>query len=332
MSPLLALIAIAATPPPMYEHTAEIMTTRLVVKIALASEAERPRAEAAVAAAKEELLRLDALLSEWKPDSPLGRLNEAPTKRVRLPKEALELLQRTLQWSARTGGAFDPTFASLWGLWRFSAEDAARIPTPKEAKARAALIDYTKVIIEGDEVHLGAPGMKLGLGGIAKGYAVDRVVALLRERGFANFFIKLGGELYLAGTRSDRPWVAGVQDPRDARASFAVLALKDSAFTTSGDYERYLIKDGVRYHHIIDPSTGYPARGARSVTIVAQRAEDADALSTSVFVMGPDKGMALVESLPGVEAIMVTGDGRVLLSSGLEGKVQLRPLAPHSGP
>lgn len=326
------LLALAAAPPPLYEHTAEIMTTRLVVKVALQDEGQRPAAVAAVEDVKDELRRLDDLLSEWKPESAFGRLNADPTRPVTLTPEALGLLERTLGWSRRTRGAFDPTFASLWGLWRFTPSEAPQIPSAAEAKARAALIDYTKVRIEGATVRLGAPGMKLGLGGIAKGYAVDRAVAILRGRGFAHFFIKLGGELYLAGTRGDRPWVAGVQDPRDPRSAFAVLALKDSAFTTSGDYERYLVKDGLRYHHIIDPATGYPARGARSVTIVAPRAEDADALSTAVFVLGPKDGLALVESLPGVEAIMVTGDGQVRLSSGLEGKVQLRPLAPYAGP
>ena len=332
MSPLF-LLAFAASPPVLYDHTAEIMTTRLVVRIALDREEDRPRAQAAVRAVEQELLRLDRLLSEWKPESPFGRLGARPTAPQALPEEAYRLLERALTWSRRTQGAFDPTFASLWGLWRFSDADAARVPTEAQAKARAAKIDYKKVHLDPKRqaVWLEEAGMRLGLGGIAKGYAVDRVVDLLRKRGFANFFVKLGGELYLAGTRGDRPWVAGVQDPRDSEAHFAVLGLKDTAFTTSGDYERYLIKDGVRYHHIIDPKTGYPARGARSVTIIAPRAEDADALSTSVFVLG-EAGLALVESLPNTEAIMVTGTGEVRLTSGLAGKVKLKPLAKVVGP
>ncbi len=312
-----------AAPPPMHEHVAEIMTTKLVLRIVLKHEDDRPKAEAAAKAVEAELRRIEALLSEWKPGSPFAKINEAPTRWHTLPEEAQAILQRALQWSERTEGAFDPTFASLWGLWRFHEDEASKIPTPAQAQDRAKLIDYRKVVLDGATVRMRAPGMKLGLGGIAKGYAVDRGVRLLRKRGFANFFIKLGGELYLAGRRPDRPWVTGVQDPRDARRHFAMVALENSAFTTSGDYQRYIMVDGVRYHHIIDPQTGYPARKCRSVTIVAKQAEDADALSTAVFVLGATRGLKLVHSLPGIEAIIVDAEGEVHISKGLQGKVRL---------
>ncbi|MBI4815358.1 MAG: FAD:protein FMN transferase [Deltaproteobacteria bacterium] len=327
------LLLFVAAVPTIVERHAAIMGTELVVRVVLQKDSDQRAAETAIDEVEVELRRLEALLSEWKPESVFGRLNAKPTEPVEMPAEAFSLLERSLEWSRRSEGAFDPTFASLWGLWRFDPDDAGRIPTPAEAKARASLIDYRAVTLDREKRTVRMkPRMKLGLGGIAKGYAVDRVVELLRRRSFENFFVKLGGELYLSGRRGDRPWIAGIQDPRNRESYFATLALENSAFTTSGDYERFLIKDGVRYHHIIDPSTGYPARKSRAVTIVAPRAEDADALSTSVFVLGPEKGMALVKSIPGVEAVIVDSAGKVSVSPGLEGKLSLKPLSAYEGP
>ncbi|MBI2378397.1 MAG: FAD:protein FMN transferase [Deltaproteobacteria bacterium] len=327
------LCLISADPMLVEKHSA-VMGTELAVRVVVEKDSERNKAEAAIEQAEKELRRIEDLLSEWKPESPIGRLNANPTSGVELPDEAFQMLLRTLEWSRKSHGAFDPTFASIWGLWRFDPGDASRIPTPEEAKRRASLIDYTAIDLDPTKrwVRMKKPGMKLGLGGIAKGYSVDRVVELLRSRGFANFFVKLGGELFLSGRRGDRPWIAGIQDPRNRDAYFATLALENSAFTTSGDYERFLIKDGVRYHHIIDPATGYPARRCRAVTIVAPKCEDADALSTSVFVLGPEKGMELVRSLPGVEAVIVDALGKVSVSPGLAGKLTLKPLTSYEGP
>lgn len=332
MIPLLVGLAFAAEPA-LYEGRAQAMGTELRVDLVLGPQVERPRAEAIFQEVRAEVERLEAELSEWRPGSPLGHLNAAPTEAVVLSAEAYGLLERALGWSKVSGGAFDPTFASIWGLWRFDAADRSRIPSEAEAKAKASLIDYRKVTLDpqAHTVHL-APGMKLGLGGIAKGYAVDRIVDLLRAKGLTDFFVKFGGELYLAGQKGPRPWIAGIQDPRDGTRHFAVLALENSAFTTSGDYEHFLIKDGVRYHHLIDPATGYPARKCRSVTIVAPRNEEADALSTTVFVLGPEAGLALIKDRPGVEAVIVTGDGRVVVSPGLQGKLKLGAPIPWNGP
>ena len=228
-----------------YERREPVMGTELQLRIVLVDPAQHARAAQVADEALAECQRLEDLLSEWKPGSPLGKLNAHPVEGEVLPDEARTLLQRALLWSRRSNGAFDPTFASLWGLWRFDPGDAARIPSAEEAQRKAGLIDHRKVVIDPvtGRVRMTQPGMKLGLGGIAKGYAVDRVAGLLRRRGFANFFIKLGGELYLGGTRGDRPWIAAIQDPRDPAATLASLALADSAFTTSGDYEHFLIKE-----------------------------------------------------------------------------------------
>ncbi len=166
--------------------------------------------------------------------------------------------------------------------------------------------------------------MRAHLGGIGKGYAVEDAVRMFRDSGLKDFVIQAGGDLYVGGVRGDRPWRLGINDPRGPGGdSFAVVELRDSTFSTSGDYERFFMKDGVRYHHIIDPGTGQPARGCRSVTIVADSPLLADGLSTGVFLLGPEKGMALIERLPHVEGVIVSDKNEVLISSGLKDAVTI---------
>jgi FAD:protein FMN transferase len=169
--------------------------------------------------------------------------------------------------------------------------------------------------------------MRVHLGGIGKGFAVDRAAAILRGHGVTDFMIQAGGDLYVAGRRADRPWRVAIRDPRGpADRVIAALDLTDGTFSTSGDYERFFIHDGIRYHHIIDPATGRPAQRCRSVTIVSTSAVDADTLSTGVFVMGPEQGMALIERLPHVEGVIVTSGNELLVSSGLRDRlVRLAP-------
>jgi thiamine biosynthesis lipoprotein len=170
------------------------------------------------------------------------------------------------------------------------------------------------------------------LGGIGKGYAVDKAVAILRTRGFSNFLVQAGGDLYAAGMRGGRPWRVGIRDPRGAPdQSFAAVDLSDSTFSTSGDYERFFLYGGRRYHHIIDPDTGEPTRHTRSVTILATSATQSDAIDTGVFLLGPDEGMALIERLPGVEGVIVTAGNEVLVSSGLRERL-VRLAAPTAAP
>jgi len=311
------------------------MGTELQLRLRLPQDKQEAEAQAAFDEALAIATALDLSLSEWKPGSPMGRLNASKKGGpVVFPEQAFELLSRALAWSDKTGGSFDPSFASLWGLWRFDQGDEAKIPSPEVVRAKIKLINYKKIKLNKKEqsVRLMQAGMKIGLGGIAKGYTVDRVVERLRQLGFKDFFVKFGGELFLAGSHGERPWVVGVQDPRDPTRYFATLALSDLAFTTSGDYEHFLIKDGVRYHHIIDPATGYPAKQVRAVSVVAKDGESADALSTSLFVMGPKRALALVESLPGVEMVMVDSQGKVLVSSGLKGKLKLGEPVAYEGP
>ena len=289
---------------------------------------DEPAALAAFEAAFDEFDRLDSLMSVWKPGSEVEQINAAAgEKAVQISRDVLDVLSMARQTSEWTEGKFDVTFGVLSGLWKFDHDLDGNIPGRPDVVARLPLIDYRQLDVDvaKSTAFLKQKGMRVHLGGIGKGYAVDRASAILRGRGFNDFMIQSGGDLYVAGRRGDRPWRAGIQDPRGPEGtSFAAMDLTDSAFTTSGDYERFFMKDGHRYHHIIDPDTGLPATGSRSVTIVARTATLADALDTGIFILGPEKGMALIERLNGVEGVIVTSSNNVLVSSGLAGRLVVR--------
>ncbi len=284
----------------------------------------------AFAEAFREFGRLERLMSVWREDSDLSRVNRAAGDRpVPVSSEVREALAVARQISDWTGGKFDVTFGALSDLWRFDQDQDSSVPDPDQVRRRLPLIDYRRLLVDdrAGTAFLARAGMRAHLGGIGKGYAIDRAVRILRDRGLADFMIQAGGDLYVAGRRGDRPWRLGIKDPRGPGGqSFASVELTDSTFSTSGDYERFFIKDGRRYHHILDADTGEPARGCRSVTIAAPRAVLADGLSTGVFAMGPDAGMALIERLPDVEGVIVTDRNEVLISSGLRDRLTI--LAP----
>ena len=283
------------------------------------------RAFDAVAA---EFERLDTLMSVWRDGSDVLRINAAAGVRAApVSADVREALRAARQVSESTGGKFDVTFGALSDIWRFDRQNQdGTVPTADEIRARLPLIDYREIEIDdrAGTVFVRRKGMRVHLGGIGKGYAVERAADLLRRAGLRDFLIQAGGDLYVAGRKEGRPWRLGIADPRrpDLR-SFATIELTDSTFSTSGDYARFFMKDGVRYHHILDPSTGQPARGCRSVTIVADSPTLADGLSTGVFVLGPVAGMALIERLPHVEGVIVSATNEVLVSSGLKGKLTL---------
>lgn len=297
--------------------------------------ADERTAAAAFGEVFDEFDRLDRLMSVWKEGSDVSRVNAAAGRApVPVSPEVREVLRTARQVGDWTGGKFDVTFGALADVWKFDHDQDGRVPLASEIAARLPFVDYTA--IEVDEAKgtafLRRAGMRLHLGGIGKGYAVDRAVAILRQRGLRDFLIQAGGDFYASGRRGPRPWRAGIQDPRGAGGtSFAALDLGDGTFSTSGDYERSFIKDGRRYHHLLDPDLGEPARGCRSVTIVAGSAMLADALSTGVFIAGPDAGMALIERLPDVEGVVVTSRNEVLVSSGLRARLEILT-APTDAP
>ena len=331
LAPLLAaasLLACSAAPEPrLVEDVRVTMGSELRLS---AWTADEPRAAAAFEAVFGEFERLDRLLSVWRSGSDVARLNAAAGGRpVPVSSETVQVLTAARQVSELTDGKFDVTFAALSGLWRFDHDQDGAIPEAAEVGARLPLVDYRDLVVDprAGTAHLAREGMRVHLGGIGKGYAVDRAAVLLRDRGIRDFLIQSGGDLYVAGTRGERPWRVGVRDPRGpADQSFAAIDLGDATFSTSGDYERAFVRDGRRYHHILDPDTGEPASRSRSVTIVARNAALADALSTGVFIMGADEGLALLERLPDVEGVIVGADNAVAVSSGLRERLVL--LAP----
>lgn len=289
--------------------------------------ADTAGAEAAFDAVFAEFDRLEKMMSTWIPTSDIAAVNRgAGVKPANASPEIRELLADARQISEWTGGKFDVTFGALSGLWKFDHDQDNVIPDMREVRRRLPLIDYRAIQIDDPlgTVFLSKKGMSIHLGGIGKGYAIDRGADILRRRGFRDFMIQSGGDIYVAGMKNGKPWRLAIQDPRGpANQPFAELDLSNGTFSTSGDYERFFLKDGRRYHHILDPATGEPARGSRSVTVVANRAVLADGLSTGVFVLGPDKGMALVEKLPDVEGVIVSDKNEVLISSGLRGKLKM---------
>jgi thiamine biosynthesis lipoprotein len=291
---------------------------------------DEARALRAFENAFDEFDRLDRMLSVWKPESDVLRVNAAAGRSAaQVNPETLEVLRTAQQVAGWTDGKFDVTFGALSGLWKFDHDQDNRIPEPAAVRARLPDVDYQAIELD---THRGTAfvkrrGVQIHLGGIGKGYAIDRAAAILRADAVTDFLIQAGGDLYASGTKGDRPWRAGVRDPRGAPDQvFAALNIQDETFSTSGDYERYFIRDGRRYHHILDPDEGQPARGCRSVTIVARQAVMADALSTGVFVLGPQAGMALIEKLPDVEGVIVTEANAVIVSSGLTARLErMRP-------
>ncbi|MEZ5420920.1 MAG: FAD:protein FMN transferase [Vicinamibacterales bacterium] len=290
--------------------------------------ADAAAARRAFAQVDAEFERLEGLLSVWREGSDVSRLNAAAGgDPVPVHADTRAVLRASAQVSDWTGGAFDATFGALAEIWKFDHDQDGRVPTAAEIAARRPRVDYRAVVVDERRgtAAITRPGVRVHVGGIGKGYAVDRAVAVLRAAGLRDFMVQAGGDLYVGGTAGDGPWRLGIQDPRGPSGEpFAVVELSDATLSTSGDYERFFERDGVRYHHILDPSTGQPARGTRSVTIVTRQALWADGLSTGVFVLGPARGLALVERLPDVEAVIVTEDNAVLVSSGLRDRVIVR--------
>ncbi len=322
---LMTMAACGRAETPAVAVSREYMAMGSLLRLTLWT-SDETKAIAAADRVSAEFDRLDALLSVWKDGSDVLRINAAAGRQpVPVHEDTLEVLVLARDASVKTEGKFDITFGALADVWKFDHDQDNVVPTREAIARRLPLVDYTAVAADrhAKTAFISRPGMRIHLGGIGKGYALDRAVQMLRRDGFENFLIQSGGDMYVAGTNNGQPWTLGIADPRGTHEAFAALALRDQTFSTSGDYERFFMKDGVRYHHLIDPDLGGPARGCRSVTIVAARGVIADVLSTGVFIMGPTEGMALIEQLPDVEGVIVTAANEVLISSGLQGRVQI---------
>ena len=317
----LALVLYFLPPPPPAEPVREgrlVLGTLVTVKLYGDAEVVRLPVERAYAA----LDRVDSLMSRYRDDGALRRLEQTAQKGVQTPAELAAVLARSQRFAALTGGAFDCTVGALSRLWNFP--DALAPPDSAAVDSALALVGYEGLQVEGKIVRIGRPGTRLDLGAAAKGYAVDRMVAVFEEAGIAGGLIDAGGDIRYWGAKPDgRPWVFGVQHPRDPKRYIEVDDLGLAAIATSGDYQQYFEWEGARYHHLLDPRTGYPARACASATVWAGTALDADILSTAVFVLGPERGLALVAELEGVEALVFyERDGQLeyRASAGVDGR------------
>jgi thiamine biosynthesis lipoprotein len=273
----------------------------------------RRQAERAVEAAFMEIARIDGLLSHFRADSKVSRLNRE--KVLHDPSADLAAnIRRSLYYGRLSGGAFDITVQPLLELYEHAFVELKRPPTGEEIRTALRSVDYRRIVLDGGTLAIGAD-QKITLGGIAKGYAVDRAMEVLRKQGVRNALVDAGGDLGTMGRYQGREWFVALRNPRDRDDYITRIAVSGKAVVTSGDYERYYDEEK-SFHHIVDPRTGYSATELISVTVVAGTAFDADAVSTSVFVLGEKAGLRLIESLEGVEGLLIARDRRIIRSSG----------------
>lgn len=268
------------------------------------------------------LVEIEDRMTKNNEASEIAAINQqAGLAAVAVSDDTFTVIERALHYAELTQGKFDPTIQPIVELWQIGTPQA-RVPGEAEIKAKLPMVNYEAIEVNrsNSTVRLNQAGMGLDLGGIAKGYAADEAVRILQEYGVKKALINLGGNLYAVGTNpNNQPWRIGIQDPEDDRNQFiAVIEAEDQTLVTSGAYERFLEHNGITYHHILDPETGYPAASdLLSVTIVTSNSMDADALSTSVYILGREAGLTLIESLPNIEAVLIDRDYRVYLTAGL---------------
>jgi thiamine biosynthesis lipoprotein len=274
-----------------------------------------PAAREAVELAHAEIQRISSLLWEGDSLSAVFQIN-ASSDSVRVDSEVTDFLDRSIQYNEMSGGAFDITIEPVLSLYAFTSDDA-RPPPVDSIRLQLELIGIDGFHV-GDENYIvkSRPDVRLAVGGVAKGYGVDRAVEILRSRGITGAVVNAGGDLYCLGTNNGRPWRVGIRDPDDAEGVVRVLNVSDEAVATSGDYQRFFVVDGVRYHHILDPSTGKPARGTRSATVIAATTEMADALATAAFVLGAQRGIEMLEAV-GANGMLIDAAGQIHATRGL---------------
>jgi thiamine biosynthesis lipoprotein len=271
---------------------------------------DRDVLEQAIRGAFAEMERLQATLSEWRPDSAVSRVNQsAGLVPVRVPLELMEVMQVAGAVSRASDGAFDSTWASLSDIWNLDAPNF-RPPAAEMVAAARKLVDYRDVILDAraQTAFLRRKGMRLGLGGIAKAYIAERAADLAVASGVSHILIDAGGDVVARGRQGERPWTVGIRDPRSASHVLATLALHDEVIATSGDYEHFIDVDGHRYHHLLDPRVGYPASASRSATVIAPGGALAEALATALFVLGPS-GLEILSGYAQTAALLVDGKG-----------------------
>ncbi len=294
---------------------AAIMGTKIRVEI---WHSDADKRQEGIDSVLNEMERVNHLMSPYIEDSQLSKINKvAHEKPVEVDRDLFHVIEKSLEVSRLTDGAFDITYASVGHLFNYRKEIK---PTDAEIEQAKELIDYKNVVIDKNQftVSFLKHGVKIDLGGIAKGFAVDQSIQHLQDLGIEHALVSAGGDTRLLGDRRGRAWLVGIRDPANTEEVIAMLPLEDEALSTSGDYERFFIEDGEKYHHIIHPSTGKSVSEVRSVSIIASDATTTDALSTSIFVMGVSKGLELLNRLEGVEGVVVDQNRKLYYSEGLQ--------------
>jgi thiamine biosynthesis lipoprotein len=311
---LLSLFAVTGAQADWVRREESIMGTRIYVE---AWHDDPVKGEQALDAVMDNMRRIDALMSHYRPDSQLSAINaRAALEPVVVDAELFDLLRTSIHFSEITEGAFDITYASVGYLY-----DYPRHLHPSEEQIKAALpgINYRNLLLDPEHhsVKFAHEGMRIDLGGIAKGYACDRGVEILQHFGVEHAIVTAGGDTRLLGDRRGRPWMVGIRHPDDKNRVVLTMPLANVGISTSGDYERYFDEGGIRYHHIIDPKTGKSPHGVRSATIIGPTATDTEGWSKGVFIWGPVEGIRLLEQYPQMDAVVVDRDGKVWYSKGL---------------
>src|SRR3972149_2796592 len=316
----------------LYKRSQLLMGT--IVEITVAAKNEQ-KADEAITAAFKEIGRLETIMSTYKPESDISRVNAAAgLSPVKVDKDLILAVKTSLQFADISGGAFNIAVGPAIDLWNVT--ESEDIPTPAELAVTKPLIDYKNVIVNEKDgtIFLTKKGMRINLGGIGKGIAADYAHNVLKTYGISSGIIAVDGDLHAIGKRPDgSQWTIGITHPRreagNKKSTIAKAYLTDMSISTSGDYERFFIKNGVRYHHILSPETLYPSRGFQSVSVLARDSTTTDALSTAIFAMGPDAGIKLIMKLERVEAVIVREEGSIWMSPGLKEnpdiKIELAP-------
>lgn len=301
-----------------YKRTLKLMGSRFDITVVAKDSTE---ANAYIDLAVNEISRIENLISSWDPNSQTSQINKnAGIEAVKVDKELFDLIKRSLAITKLTDGAFDISYASMDGIWKFDGS-MTDMPSEEDIKTSVSKVGFQNIELDDANatVFLKLKGMKIGFGAIGKGYAADKAKALLIEKGVVSGIINASGDMTTWGKQTNGDdWKVAITNPLNKNKAFALLPITNGAVVTSGNYEKYVNFNGKRYSHIIDPRTGYPSTGIISVTVFAPKAELADALSTSVFVMGKDVGLNRINQLPNIECIIIDEDGHISTSTHIK--------------
>ncbi len=315
---MIGLTALSSTAQQPFKRTLKLMGSRFDITVVAE---DQEKGNHYIDAAIGEISRIEKLISSWDPDSQTSAINQnAGIRPVKVDRELFDLIDRSMGISRLTDGAFDISYASMDKIWKFDGS-MTKMPSKEEIQASVDKVGYQNILLdkENSTVFLREKGMKIGFGAIGKGYAADRAKDLLMGMGVGSGIINASGDMTTWGKQPNgQEWKVAITNPMDKAKSFGLLPISNGAVVTSGNYEKFVTFDGVRYSHIIDPRTGLPATGILSATVFAPKAELADALATSVFVMGIETGLNLINQLPKIECIIIDEHGKIYKSNNIE--------------